>query len=429
MKWREAVKAEAEGETDKVPLYARGRNRYAARSHILVLPTTFCTAETARMIVEPFARRGFGEYKENRVFALNHEVGCCSVGIDEQLANRVLRNASLNPNVAHTLSVSLGCGSYCSPSDEFGNSTRKGKLIVSIQGPGRQEEVVVQAPGGRAAAVGRGREIVERLIREVEATQRVKAPLHSLLVGVLNGSSDPTSGLFSNPAVGHFCDALLDAGGRVAFSQTTETLGAEDMLVGRSRSPRTRNQLVHLLTATTMLRLAVEHEGVESEPTQGNIRSGISTLAEKSVGTVFKIGASPRHGIVEIIPHGKRVTGAMSGIYFVDGPGQDVLCMSGLVAAGAGLLLFTTGRGAPTGSPFAPTIKITANRSTYEDMPDVIDVYIPVEEVFEKGRPLREVALSTLVPFVRDVASGKLLTSAERHGQHDFQVRQLWPIE
>jgi altronate dehydratase large subunit len=429
MKSRKVDKQQALKPAMSAALYQRGRNRYAARSHILVVPTTFCTAETVRMIVEPFAKRGFGEHKENRVLALQHEVGCCSVGLDEQLAHRVLSSALLNPNVGHTLSVSLGCGSYCSPADEFGNSTRQGKLIVSIQGPGRREEVVVQAPGGRAAAVGRGREIVERLIREIETTRRVEAPLPSLLVGVLNGSSDPTSGLFSNPAVGHVCDALLDAGGRVAFSQTTETLGAEELLVKRADSLRTRNRLVQLLTATTMLRRAVESEGVECEPTQGNIRSGLSTLAEKSIGTIFKIGAAAHHRIVEIVPHGKRVQGTKPGIYFVDGPGQDVLCMSGLAAAGAGLLLFTTGRGAPTGSPFAPTIKITANRSTYEDMPDVIDVYLPVEEMFEQGCSLREIALTRLLPFMRDVASGKVLTKAELHGQDDFQVRQLWPID
>jgi len=411
-----------------VELFPRGRKRYATRSHILILPATFCTLETARKIAAHFAGRGFGARGENRVVILEHEVGCCSVGVDDQGAQRVLRNAALNPNVARTLIVSLGCGSYCSVSNESGESARTGSLIKEIQGPRRQDEVVVQGPGGGPRAVAQGIAIVERMITELDTEQRVETPLSSLLVGVMNGSSDPTSGLFTNPAAGFFCDFLLAAGGRVAFSQTTEMIGAEDIITGRTDSERTRNHVARLLTAVSMMRKAIQDDGVESEPTQGNIRSGISTLNEKSVGTIFKIGVEPSHHIVDVVPHGKTAS-TKPGIHLIDGPGQDVLCMSGLVAAGSNLVLFTTGRGAPTGSPLAPTVKVTANRTTYENMPDLIDVCLPVEEIFEKGRRLRDIALESLVPYIREVAAGRVLTAAERNGQHDFQVRQMWPIE
>ena len=411
-----------------VPLYMRSRNRYATRNHIVVVPTTFCVIDTVRMIAAPFAGVGFGAHKENRVYALAHETGCCGVGIDDHLSLRVLSNALMNPNVGAVVTVSLGCGAYCSTLGRAGTTNHDSRLVEITKGRHRPHEVVVQGEGGRDKAVADGRNLVAAIIAELEGVRRYDAPLSSLMVGVLNGSSDPTSGLFCNPATGAFCDEHLAAGGRVAFSQTTETLGAERLLVERTEPGRVRDKVINLLTASTMLRLAVEREGVETEPTLGNIRSGISTLAEKSIGTVFKIGSRPDSKIVEVVPHGKTA-GSRPGLYFVDGPGQDVLCMSGLVAAGSSLLLFTTGRGAPTGSPFAPTIKLTANRTTYEQMRDVIDVYIPVEEVLDGRKSLKQAALAAIVPYVRDVASGRALTSAERFGQNDFQIRQLWLTE
>lgn len=425
---RSVEKTTPAGGRATVELYERGHRRYGTRNHVLLIPATLCALETTRKIAARFEGRRFGTHGENRVALLAHEVGCCSVGTDDKLGHRLLRNATLNPNVGAALVVSLGCGSYCSVSNGAGESSRGGNLITSIQGPRRQEEVVMQAPGGRESAVERGVTLVERMISEVEAMKRVGAPISALVPGVMNGSSDPTSGLFTNRGVGYFCDMVLDAGGRIAFSQTTEMLGAEDMLLERADTERTHYQMTRLLTAATMMRRAVESEGVESEPTQGNLRSGISTLQEKSVGTLFKIGVSPAHRIVGVVPHGKTVE-SKPGIYLVDGPGQDVLCMSGLAAAGANLVLFTTGRGAPTGSPLAPTIKVTSNRRTFENMPDVIDVCLPVEEIFDRGRSLHDIALDTLVPYVLAVASGRTLTAAERSGQEDFQVRQMWPIE
>jgi altronate dehydratase large subunit len=391
------------------------------------MPATFCNNGLLAEVDEHFANRSFGQHNENRVVVIPHSIGCCSVGIDDETGLRVLQNTMQHPNVGGVVVVNLGCGAYCSTADATGFSNRNGRLVKVI-GTHYPLEVVVQADGGRAGAVARICDAVELLIKRLAEVKRVEVPLSVLSAGVMNGSSDPTSGLFANPAVGHYCDALLSDGGRVLFGQTTETIGAEALLLKRATSEPTQIQTRRLLETVTMLRMAVEREGVECEPTQGNIRSGISTLAEKSIGTVAKIGADARHRIVEVVPYGKNAN-TKPGIHFVDTPGQDVLCLTGLVAAGAGIMLFTTGRGAPTGSPIVPTIKITANRTTAERLPDVIDVCIPAEEIFEKGRSLREVALETLVPFIRDVASGKQLTASEQTKQRDFQVRQLWLIE
>jgi altronate dehydratase large subunit len=408
-------------------LYPVARNRYATRQHVVVATTVFCNRSILEEVHGRLAHLRFGKNGENRVIVIDHPVGCCSVGFDVEVAEDVLTNTLQHPNVGGIVVVSLGCGSYCSTASTAGFSDGNGRLVKRIS-TRRPMEIVVQAEGGRAAAVSRICDAVELLIAELEKKERENVALSNIPMAVMNGSSDPTSGLFANPAIGHYCDDHLDRNGRVLFGQTTEILGAEPLILGRISSEHIHNQVRRKFEAATMMRLTVEREGVECEPTQGNIRSGISTLAEKSVGTVAKIGSKTGNQIVEIVQHGSAAS-TKRGVHFVDTPGQDVLCLTGLVAAGAGLVLFSTGRGAPTGSPIAPTIKITGNRATSERLPDLIDVCLPVEDIFEKGRSLRDIALETLVPFVSDVASGIRLTAAERNGQRDFQVRQLWPIE
>lgn len=408
--------------------FKRGVNRYGIRNHIVVMVSTFCANVIANEIGNRFKDRKFGKNEQNRVIVMTHNIGCCSVGFDVALGNDVLQNVSQNPNVGALLLISLGCGSYCSVANRSGSSNRKGSLFQNIKSRYDKKEVVIQAHGGYQNTIRQATVFIENMIKELEGVPQEKIGLDKIFAGVMNGSSDMTSGLFSNPAVGHFCDYLLDEGGRVAFGQTTETLGAEHILLERANSEKTGNRIKGLLDAATTMRLAVENEGVESEPTQGNIRSGISTLAEKSLGTVAKIGFQKNHKIVEVVPHGKRAS-TTPGLYFVDTPGQDVLSLTGLAAAGTHLILFTTGRGAPTGSPISPTIKVTANRKTYEDLKDIIDLYIPIETILSGQRSLKDAALEIIVPYVCKVASGEKLTKAEKNNQADFQVRQLWMIE
>ena len=421
--------------------YRRNRHRFGIRNHVVVVPTVFCTNSLACKIASHFTESRFGESGENRVIAISHGVGCCSVGFDEELAMRSINNACLNPNVGAVLSVSLGCGQFCTACGQGGSYAADGPLARVLSGMPLQGQVVVQAPGGSEEAFAKAVSQIERFISRLEAQPREELSLAELFVGVMNGSSDPTSGLFSNIAVGCFNDWLLEQGGRVAFSQTLETLGAEQQLMGRVARPevdgkvddRLGKRMGRLLQAITTMRQAVEADGGESEPTPGNRRRGISSLAEKSIGTLFKIGQDAQHRIVDVVPHGE-VAGKRAGIYLVDGPGQDIICLSGLVSAGAQLVLFTTGGGTPTGSAISPTIKVTANRETFERMECDIDICLPVEELFDEAKPgakrsLRQIALDELVPLVVDVSNGKRLTSAERRSQGDYQVRQLWPID
>ena len=166
-----------------------------------------------------------------------------------------------------------------------------------------------------------------------------------------------------------------------------------------------------------------EYLGI-TDPTPGNLESGISTLAEKSLGTVLKIGHDPSVKIADVLPFAGRVP-RNGGLYFMDSPGEDLLSISGMTAGGAHAIVFTTGLGTPIGSAVAPVLKVTANRDTYERMRGIIDVYLPVERMFEDGVRLRDLAMEVLWPRLLEVLSGEP-TRSERLGQVDFNVRGYW---
>ncbi len=287
-------------------------------------------------------------------------------------------------------------------------------------------ELVLHA-GGTDRTISEGVSRALGYIDVLAQQTRSPCPTDQLMLGVMNGSSDPTSGLFSNWAAGKVSDWLMGLGGRVAFSQTVEVLGTEKTILSRCIG-EIRAEVSDLLTAVADLHWVSEQEGGQGEPTEGNLTSGISTLAEKSRGTIQKFGHAHDNRIVELVRWGHRALGGERGICLVDGPGQDILCLTGLVAAGCQLVLFTTGNGTPTSSPIAPTIKITANGLTGQAMSDDIDIGIPVGDFVEGRRGMTSLVEEEVLPQLLAFANGKR-TCGESRGQSDFQLRQMWPTE
>ena len=251
---------------------------------------------------------------------------------------------------------------------------------------------------------------------------------HNIITAILNGGSDPTSGLFANPAVGHFTDHLIQQGGSAVFSQTSELLGAEQYFY--KQKAMNENVALKLKTMVNLydnLTRSLEQYVTESEPTPGNIESGISTLSEKALGCCSKAGHLDSIRIQKILPYTQKIP-SYPGLYFMDGPGQDILCMMGMLIGGAHLVMFTTGIGSPLGSAIAPVIKVTANKQTYDMLNSNIDVYIPKEDIFTKGEYLKDIAHELLIPLFHSVISGKSQTKSEIMGQRDFGIRQMWPL-
>ncbi len=410
---------------EKVPLYyRRERKVYGVRNHVLVVPTTFCVNEVAAEIAKDYLGETWGEHDENYVAVALHDAGCCHVGFDRDVTFNVLLGVCSNPNVYGVVLVSLGCGQFDklpkAPLDSFLLYRRLRERGVKVRYVNVQEH-------GYERSIRLGRKYLEELVNEAKKEKRVPGPVKKLVIGVGNGASDPTSGLFANPAVGHMVDIFVrEFGGTVVFSQATEVLGAEEYLLSKVKNERVREKVVRFLqNLRTVVDGLRDYLGI-SEPTPGNIEAGISTLAEKSLGTVLKAGIDPGVPIEDLLPYAHKVP-RRGGVYFMEGPGEDLLAITGMVAGGANIIVFTTGLGTPIGCIVAPVVKVTANAETYRKLREIIDVYIPVEELFSgKYRSLKDIAREVLLPYLLKVASGEIRTRSEVNGQRDFAVRELW---
>jgi len=418
--------------------WRRERRVHGIRNHVLVLPTTLCVNRVAELIWEEYKDVRWGESGENRVVVIRHNSGCCHVGFDREVAFRTLLGIASHPNVYGVVLVSLGCGQFCKQPLKPGQSKRENLQVfrlydrlvkrgVKVYWVNVQEPILLREySDSLEQAIGLGRKFVGRLIEEAEKDRRVEAKMSKIVVGVGNGASDPSSGLFANPAIGHLTDYIISLGGTVVFSQTTEVLGAEEYLFRKlEEGSEAYNKMARLLESAIILKEALREYLQESDPTPGNIASGISTLTEKSIGTILKIGFSENIKIRNVLPYAYRIP-RNGGLYFMDTPGEDVLAITGMVAGGAHIVLFATGLGATAGSPVSPVVKVTANEDTYKRMRSFIDLYVPPEKVLEEGITIRDLVLRDMYPYLLDVINGRELSRSERLQQSDFDIRSFW---
>jgi altronate dehydratase large subunit len=240
----------------------------------------------------------------------------------------------------------------------------------------------------------------------------------SLLLGLECGGSDATSGLAANPALGVASDLLIAEGGTCLLSETTESIGAEHVLARRAVDDHVRRKLLAIVRACEDRALQMGEDLRGSQPTPGNLAGGITTLEEKSLGCIHKAGSAPIQGVLEYAERPAR-----TGLYVMDTPGMDVESMVGLAAGGVQVMVFTTGRGTPTGNPIMPVIKVTANRQTADRMADNIDLNL--SGVID-GTLTIEQAGKRIFDEIIAVAGGKL-TQAERLGHAEFGIYRVGP--
>jgi altronate dehydratase large subunit len=211
--------------------------------------------------------------------------------------------------------------------------------------------------------------------------------------------------------VGSASDLLVAEGGSVILSETPELIGAEHLLAGRARTPKMAQQVLDVVRWWEKMAIAAGQNIREANPAPGNIAGGITTLEEKSLGCMYKGGTSP---LEEVIPYASHPT--KKGLIFMNTPAHDIEQLTGMVAGGAQVIVFTTGRGNPLGTPITPVIKITGNRDTYLKMRDNMD--IDVSKIIE-GKETVQSAGERIFEEIISVASGKM-TKAEKLGQRDF---------
>jgi altronate dehydratase large subunit len=378
--------------------YLRPDGRAGTRNHVLVIPSVGCSQMCAQSIA-----RGF----KGAVY-LPNVFGCGQMGEDRSIVRRTLVGFGMNANVFSVLVIGNGC-------EELSAEEIAGEIAGSGK---RVEAVVIQQAGGTRKAAARGRKIVREMLDEAEKLHREPVPVSGLILGTECGGSDYTSGLSSNPALGFASDMLVAEGATVILSETAEIIGAEHLLAKRARTPDIGRQILAAVAWWEQRAIASGQNIRESNPAPGNIAGGITTLEEKSLGCIYKAGTG---SLEEFVAYAVRPT--RNGLVYMDTPAHDIEQLTGMVAGGAQIAAFTTGRGTPCGSPIAPVVKITGNRQTYAAMRDNMDMEVASvlrgkETVAEAGRRIFEELLAA--------ASGKP-TKAEKLGQRDFAVFKMNP--
>jgi len=358
--------------------FEREDKSVGVRNYVGIIPTVGCANEVAEEIAS----------KVNGCKALLHHQGCCHTPSDLKTVERVLAGLGRNANVAAVLLVSLGC--------EGVNAQRVGEEISKS---GKNVEKIVVQELGYTKAVEEGVRIARRLAGFAKEFKRETFDLDKLVVGIKCGASDATSGMTANPAVGKVADIVVDKGGTVIFGEVTEIIGAEHILARRAESEEVSEKI---LGSVKELELKVKSLGIDlrgCNPTPGNIRGGLSTIEEKSLGAIIKGGSRK---IKSVLDYGERPGDA--GLYVMISPGREIEFLTGPVAGGAQLILFTTGLGAPQGYPIAPVIKISGNPSTCSRLREHIDV--DVSSIITGGSSIDD-AVEAVMRKLLNVASGE----------------------
>ncbi len=392
--------------------YVRPDGRVGTRNYIAVVSTVNCSASTSRYVADRFRdgawRRQFPNV--DGVFAITHKGGCGLPfeGPDHQILERVLAGFAHHPNVAAYVIVGLGC--------EVGYAqhlvdTQHLVTLGTAHGNGPRNPspgprtLNIQEEGGITRTVEAAVRAVYELLPEADSWVRTEQPVSRICLAMECGGSDGNSGVTANPALGAAADLIVAQGGTAVLGETTEIYGAEHLLTRRAVSREVGQKLVDRIKWWEWY-TGVFGAQIDNNPSPGNKAGGLTTIYEKSLGALAKAGSTP---LVDVVPYAAKLE--KPGLIFMDTPGYDPPCTTGLVAGGANVLVFTTGRGSVLGLKPTPCVKVATNTPMYERMIDDMDLdagpILEGESIESVGRRLFELIL--------EVASGAE-TKSDRHG-------------
>ncbi len=374
--------------------YKRREGRAGIRNHVLILPTCACGSESARIVASQV--RG----AVNIIF----NTGCSDVAANTAMSQKVLTGFACNPNVYGVVIIGLGC-------ETVGHAQLREKIRGMTSKPvvsfGIQEE------GGTLKTIEKAVRAARDMAAAAAMQQKERCDMSNLLLGIECGGSDATSGIASNPAVGELSDLLVDLGASTIMSESIEWIGAEHVVARRAATPELHNKIIEICRDYEEHLKAAGQDCRAGQPTPGNKAGGLSTLDEKSLGCIRKGGTRP---IVEVLAQAERPT--KHGAIVMDTAGYDISSVTSMVAGGCNAVIFTTGRGTPTGNAIVPVLKVTANARTYRMMDDNMDVDL---SGIIKGTTTYRESGRELLEIIGDVCNGKM-TKAEAYGFSDIAI-------
>ncbi len=381
----------------KIKGYLRKDDLVGIRNHIVVMSSVSC----ANFVVEQIARTDVD------IIPVTHQHGCTHMGADTEQVLRTLSGTCNNPNVGGVLLVGLGC-----------ESASVNKIVPQIDCNGKLiKTLVIQEIGGIQKIMNTARDCIQQIKEFVSKQQRSDFDIKNLTVGLECGGSDPFSGITANPAVGLVSDKLVELGATVILSEIPEMIGAEAVLDSRIPNEAVKQRIMDRIKDYVQMIKDAGGDPRGCNPAPGNIKAGLSTIEEKSLGCVIKGG---RSNINEFVEYGRRPL--CKGLIVMDTPGNDPESVTGMAAGGANLILFTTGTGTPVGNPVAPVIKISSNTKMYQRMSNFID--IDAGKIIE-GTEVEAVA-DEMFEFIIDVCNGRQ-TAAEVNNCREFSVNRIGP--
>lgn len=390
--------------------YRRANGQVGTRNYIAVISTVNCSAHACWEIAHHFTPERLAAYPNvDGIIALTHSSGCSTraEGSDYVLLQRTLAGMATHPNVGGYLLVGLGC-----------EANQVEELVKNYgldggngQSSNQAAHLIIQELGGLRKTIEAGIKTVEGMLPQVNEIERTNEPISELKLALECGGSDSWSGITANPVVGLVADQLVRQGGTVVLAETPEIYGAEHLLTRRAVNAAVGQKLVDKVR---WWEAYVDRHGLEinNNPGPGNKAGGLTNIYEKSLGAIAKGGSTP---LTDVYDYAQPVTAR--GFTFMDTTGYDPISVTGMVAGGCNLVLFTTGRGSVFGFKPAPSIKICTNSTTYQRLPEDMD--LNAGQVVE-GVPMEEVA-DELLTLVIKVASGRPSKSeAQGVGEAEF---------
>jgi len=372
--------------------FERPNDEIGVRNHTAVISTVVYSNTVVKNAAEAV----------NGVTPIYNQYGRGLKGKDAELHRATLAGLGRNPNVGGVVLVGWERGQLESIASDIAETEKPVEIVSLIE-------------NGTINATAEVTEKARKVRKRVSETPEVPIDLNDLVIGTECGGSDTSSGLASNPAVGEMVDKTIEAGGTAMFSESVEIMGGEDILSERAESEETAQKIGGLVEKIQDWSDRVGYNINEKNPVPDNKEGGLTTIEEKSLGAIKKGGTKP---IKNVLEYGQKP--ASNGLYFMDTPAPAQESITGLVAAGAQIVVFSTGSGNPAGHPISPVVKVTGNENTIEGMSEHIDVdvskMISGDETLEDGG-------ERVLDEVLKVADGKPV-AAEILGHNEFAIKR-----